>query len=270
MKFCSLNSFLCLVVSSALIVSSGCRQKIVDKRASSQRYFLEKIMVESGHVDPAFKVFEKNIVAHNGFGWVDISGLTNSTNDNLTSFQKSMVRMVLPKGNLEGYARVTYAVELDQEAVVAKYFLMKYPIDYLQKSEVSSSAVEVGEEIVLNPGKDMPSKKTLLEDSRKVSMEKLDISKDFQGKVAYRVKARGIIVDISAANVFSAQAEKYADLVAARIEKEITERYALLGEVIESRGDRPPPKVGLKGFMGHLEEHLDMGRQEYQPFRKKF
>lgn len=269
MKILMFKKYLVCLLLMGVFICSGCGEKIVDKRPSSQRFLLEKIMVDTSHIDPDLHLKEKNVVAHNGFGWVDISGMENSNKNELTAFQKSMVRMVAPKGNLEGYARASYSTADCADAVTVRYFLTRYPIDYLQKSEVSSASAENGEEFVLN-NDEKSEENHHLTDFRKVSLEAVDVSNEFAGRSAFKIKARGIIVDVSADSRFAEKAEKCAELIAARIEKEITERYALLGEIIESRGDRPPPKVGLQGFMGHLEEHLDMGRKEYQPFRKKF
>lgn len=261
-----------VVLFAMLLTVSGCVEKVADEKASSQRFFLEKIMVDSGNIATDVSLNQKHVVAHNGFGWIDISGIGKADNEKLTPYEKSLMRLIKPKGHLEGFAQADYGCADKESAIVVKYFLMDFPVDYLQNSEVSASSSGNVEEIMLNTDLQEEEHTVITATGNKrVVMEPVKLEDNLkEEKVAYRVTARGLVVDILADKNRAKDAEKCADLIAARIEREVADRYAILGEIIESRGKRPPSEVGLKGFMGHLDQHLDMGRQEYQPFRKKF
>ncbi len=273
MKKCKMKEIKTLLLTALFSITifmvGGCADSIEKNKASSQRFFIEKLMVDANDIEKDVKLENKKIVAHNGFGWIDIGGLGAGKAKDLNAYDQSLVRMIIPKGNFEGYAEANYSVGSHKKGISTKYFLTSFPIDYLSNVE-DDDKVENSTEVTLNSNVKGSEKKNSLESLKRVCLKKVDVKGQYNDKVAFRVKAKGILVDIFADKALEKQAEKFADLIAAKIEKEVAERYALLSDVTKMRGKQSPSEVGLHGFLGHLEEHLDMGRMEYQPFRKKF
>ncbi|GEM_PF-3177476 len=121
----------------AAVLAAGCTSRMDTERASERRRYLEQILPATG--PEGLTVAERRVVAYNGRGWVDVSGLGDGGDDeglqDLTDEQEALVDKVRPHGDLDGYAFVAYrasdADESADPAAVVQAYLSSYPVGYL-------------------------------------------------------------------------------------------------------------------------------------------
>ncbi|MFH0911748.1 MAG: hypothetical protein V1918_09625 [Planctomycetota bacterium] len=154
------------------LLALGCTRRMDKDKMSERRLFLEGLILPAAEIGGEMELKEKQIVAYNGRGWVDISALgqsevsaalhqassgeasetesngekaengaaTRQKRGDFTAREEALIALIRPGGRLEGYAEVVYArtaagEETERPALAVKYTLESYPVEFPAQTE---------------------------------------------------------------------------------------------------------------------------------------